>query len=61
VKASEYGTLPPDTPLSCGTVYVGDLNMLMTATLNDIVNGKVSASAGLRDAAAQMNNCMAKA
>ena len=61
VKAAEYGTLPPDTPLSCGTVYVGDLNVLMTQTLTDIVNGKVAAATGLRNAAAQVNACMAKA
>lgn len=61
VKASEYGTLPPDTPLSCGTVYVGDLNVLMTSTLTDIVNGKVAAASGLRNAAAQVAACMAKA
>ena len=61
VKAAEFGTLPPDTPLSCGTVYVGDLNVLMTQTLTDIVNGKVAAATGLRNAAAQVNACMAKA
>jgi multiple sugar transport system substrate-binding protein len=61
VKAADYGTLPPDTPLSCGTVYVGDLNVLMTQTLTDIVNGKVAAAAGLRNAASQVNACMAKA
>jgi hypothetical protein len=61
VKAADYGTLPPDTPLSCGTVYVGDLNVLMTNTLTDIVNGKVAAGPALRDAATQVNNCMAKA
>jgi hypothetical protein len=33
----------------------------MTSTLNDIVNGKVAASAGLRAAATQVNNCMAGA
>jgi ABC-type glycerol-3-phosphate transport system substrate-binding protein len=60
VKAADNGTLPPDTPLSCGTVYVGDLNVLMTQTLTDIVNGKVAANAALRDAAAQVNACMAK-
>ena len=60
VKAADNGTLPPDTPLSCGTVYVGDLNVLMTQTLTDIVNGKVAANAGLRDAAAQVSACMAK-
>jgi multiple sugar transport system substrate-binding protein len=60
VKAAEYGTLPPDTPLSCGTVYVGDLNVLMTSTLTDIVNGKVAPAAGLRAAAAQVATCMAK-
>ena len=61
VKAAEYGTLPPDTPLSCGTVYVGDLNVLMTKTLTDIVNGKVAAGPGLRDAAEQVTACLAKA
>ena len=61
VKAADYGTLPPDTPLSCGTVYVGDLNVLMTQTLTDIVNGKVAAAAGLRAAAQQVTACMAKA
>jgi multiple sugar transport system substrate-binding protein len=61
VKAADYGTLPPDFPLACGTVYVGDLNLLMTSTLTDIVNGKVAAAAGLRAAAAQVNNCMASA
>jgi multiple sugar transport system substrate-binding protein len=61
VKAADFGTLPPDTPLSCGTVYVGDLNVLMTRTLTDIVSGKVAAQAGLRDAAAQVSACMAKA
>jgi multiple sugar transport system substrate-binding protein len=61
VKAADYGTLPPDFPLACGTVYIGDLNVLMTSTLNDIVNGKVAASAGLRAAATQVNNCMAGA
>jgi multiple sugar transport system substrate-binding protein len=60
VKAADYGTLPPDTPLSCGTVYVGDLNALMTQTLTDIVNGKVAASAGLKSAAEQVSACMAK-
>lgn len=59
VKAADYGTLPPDFPLACGTVYVGDLNVLMTSTLTDIVNGKVAAAAGLRAAAAQVNNCLA--
>jgi multiple sugar transport system substrate-binding protein len=61
VKAADYGTLPPDTPLSCGTVYVGDLNVLMTSTLTDIVNGKVAAATGLRAAAAQVTSCMAAA
>jgi multiple sugar transport system substrate-binding protein len=61
VKAADYGTLPPDFPQACGTVYVGDLNVLMTKTLTDIVNGEVAASAGLRAAAAQVNNCMASA
>ncbi len=61
VKAADYGTLPPDFPLACGTVYVGDLNVLMTSTLTDIVNGKVAPSAGLRAAAATVNNCMATA
>lgn len=61
VKAADYGTLPPDTPLSCGTVYVGDLNVLMTKTLTAIVGGKVAAGAGLRDAAAQVTACLAKA
>ena len=61
IKAADYGTLPPDTPLSCGTVYVGDLNKLMTQTLTDIVNGKIAAQAGLRDAAAQVSACMARA
>jgi multiple sugar transport system substrate-binding protein len=61
VKAADYGTLPPDFPLACGTVYVGDLNVLMTSTLTDIVNGKVAAGPALRDAAAQVNNCMANA
>ena len=61
VKAAEFGTLPPDTPLSCGTVYVGDLNVLMTKTLTDIVNGKVAAGPGLRDAAEQVTACLAKA
>jgi hypothetical protein len=42
-------------------VYIGDLNVLMTQTLTDIVNGKVSAGAALRDAAAQVNACMARA
>ncbi|MBI3973237.1 MAG: extracellular solute-binding protein [Chloroflexi bacterium] len=59
VKAADYGTLPPDFPLACGTVYVGDLNVLMRDTLTDIVNGKVAASAGLRAAAARVNSCMA--
>jgi multiple sugar transport system substrate-binding protein len=61
VKAADYGTLPPDFPLACGTVYVGDLNVLMTNTLTDIVNGKVAAGSALRDAATQVNNCMATA
>jgi multiple sugar transport system substrate-binding protein len=61
VKSADYGTLPPDTPLSCGTVYVGDLNVLMTATLTDIVNGKVAPATGLRAAAAQVTSCMAAA
>lgn len=61
VKAADYGTLPPDFPLTCGTVYVGDLNVLMTQTLTDIGNGKIAASAGLRAAATQVNNCMASA
>jgi multiple sugar transport system substrate-binding protein len=61
VKAADYGTLPPDFPLACGTVYVGDLNVLMTSTLTDIVNGKVAAGPALRDAATQVNNCMASA
>jgi ABC-type glycerol-3-phosphate transport system substrate-binding protein len=61
VKAADYGTLPPDFPLACGTVYVGDLNVLMTNTLTDIVNGKVAAGPALRDAATQVNNCIAKA
>jgi multiple sugar transport system substrate-binding protein len=60
VKAADYGTLPPDFPLACGTVYVGDLNVLMTNTLTDIVNGKVAAGPALRDAATQVNNCIAK-
>jgi multiple sugar transport system substrate-binding protein len=61
IKAADYGTLPPDFPDICGTVYIGDLNVLMTQTLTDIVNGKVSAGAALRDAAAQVNACMARA
>ena len=61
VKAADYGTLPPDFPLACGTVYVGDLNVLMTNTLTDIVNGTVAAASGLRAAAAQVNACMTKA
>lgn len=61
LKAADYGTLPPDTPLSCGTVYVGDLNVLMTKTLTDIVNGKVAPGTGLRDAAEQVKACLAKA
>jgi len=61
IKAADYGTLPPDTPLSCGTVYVGDLNVLMTSTLTDIVNGKVAPATGLRAAATQVNSCMAAA
>ena len=61
VKAADYGTLPPDFPLSCGTVYVGDLNVLMTQTLTDIVNGKIAPAAGLRAAATTVNNCMAAA
>ena len=60
VKAADFGTLPPDFPLACGTVYVGDLNVLMTTTLTDIVTGKVAAGPALRDAAAQVNNCIAR-
>lgn len=61
IKAADYGTLPPDFPDACGTVYIGDVNLLMTQTLTDIVNGKVSAASALRDAASQINACMAKA
>lgn len=59
IKAADYGTLPPDFPEKCGTVYIGDVNVIMTETLTSIVNGRVSASAGLRDAAAKINACMA--
>ena len=38
-----------------------DLNVLMTKTLTDIVNGKVAAGPGLRDAAEQVTACLAKA
>ena len=61
IKAADYGTLPPDFPDICGTVYIGDLNVLMTQALTDIVNGKVAAAAALRDAASQVNACMARA
>ena len=61
IKAADYGTLPPDFPDICGTVYIGDLNVLMTQTITDIVNGKVAAAAALRDAASQVNACMARA
>jgi ABC-type glycerol-3-phosphate transport system substrate-binding protein len=60
IKAADFGTLPPDFPLACGTVYVGDLNVLMTTTLTNIVTGKVATAPALRDAAAQVNTCMAK-
>jgi hypothetical protein len=56
---SHNGTLPPDFPDACGTVYIGDLNVLITQTLTDFF--KVSAGAALRDAAAQVNACMARA
>ena len=61
IKAADNGTLPPDFPAQCGTVYVGDLNVLMTKTLTDIVNGKVAAGAALKDAATQVSACMSTA
>ncbi|HXI18973.1 MAG TPA: extracellular solute-binding protein [Chloroflexota bacterium] len=61
IKAADFGTLPPDFPETCGTVYIGDLNVLMTQTINDIVNGKVAAGTALRDAAAKVNACLARA
>ena len=60
VKAADNGTLPPDFPLACGTVYVGDLNVLMTSTITNIVTGKSAPGPALREAATQINACIAK-
>lgn len=61
VKAADYGTLPPDFPLACGTVYVGDVMTTMNDALTAIVTGKAAAASALRDAAAKINNCLATA
>ena len=47
------GGAGPDAPWA--------LDVLMTQTINDIVNGKVAAGTALRDAAAKVNACLARA
>ncbi|HEV2123385.1 MAG TPA: sugar ABC transporter substrate-binding protein [Chloroflexota bacterium] len=59
VKAADHGTLPPDFPLECGTVYVGDLSKIMTDTITEIISGKSAAGPALRNATALINNCLA--
>jgi ABC-type glycerol-3-phosphate transport system substrate-binding protein len=61
VKMADYGTLPPEFPLDCGSVYVGQISSLVTEAINSILAGKTAVAAALRDATAQINSCLATA
>lgn len=57
-KSAAFGTLPPTFPLSCGNVYTGQIQQVMNNTLDEILRGTVTAQAGLRKAAEQINACL---
>ncbi|MGH2354036.1 MAG: ABC transporter substrate-binding protein [Chloroflexota bacterium] len=59
VAASEYGTLPPEFPLDCGSVYNGDVQTYMNTAINDVLAGKSGVAPALQDAARQINACLA--
>jgi hypothetical protein len=58
VTAADSGTLPPEFPLECGSVYTGDVQKIVGEAINGILAGKTAASPALRDAAAQINRCI---
>jgi multiple sugar transport system substrate-binding protein len=58
VKAADFGTLPPEFPLECGSVYTGDVQKIVGDAINGILAGKTAAAPALRDAAAQINRCI---
>jgi multiple sugar transport system substrate-binding protein len=61
VKMADYGTLPPEFALECGSVYTGQINDIATSAITSILTGKAAAAAALRDATTQINACLATA
>jgi multiple sugar transport system substrate-binding protein len=61
VKMADFGTLPPEFPLDCGSVYVGQISSIVTAAITSILKGQAAVAPALRDAAAQINSCLATA
>ncbi len=59
VKAADFGTLPPEFPLACGSVYNGDVQRFMNEAINNVLSGKIGASPALGEAARQINACLA--
>ncbi len=58
-RAADYGTLPPEFPAECGSVYTGDVQKIINEAITAILTGVKGTAAALRDAAAQINACIA--
>jgi multiple sugar transport system substrate-binding protein len=57
-ESAKFGTLPPVFPPGCGSVYTGQIDQVMTNTLDKILRGSVDAQTGLTQAASQINACL---
>ncbi|HEX2037522.1 MAG TPA: sugar ABC transporter substrate-binding protein [Chloroflexota bacterium] len=59
VAAADIGTLPPEFPLACGSVYTGDVQQIMNTAFNAILTGSSGVAPAMGDAARQINACLA--
>jgi maltose-binding protein MalE len=59
VQAADAGTLPPELPVECGSVYTGDVQKTMDEAITKILRGELNAASALKAAAAHIDACMA--
>ncbi|HEV2123022.1 MAG TPA: hypothetical protein VGW38_09645 [Chloroflexota bacterium] len=59
VAAADHGTLPPEFPLACGSVYNGQVQQYMNDAINSILASTTGTATPLKDAARQINACLA--
>lgn len=60
IDSAAIGTLPPELPLGCGSVYTGQTSELMNNAIDKILRGKEKAESALHEVATQINSCIAQ-